>query len=43
MIPRTLGGDNDPLDALGLVTFSTYPGILIYARSFGVLSMIYWG
>lgn len=40
MIPQTLGEDNDPLDALVLVTYPTYPGILIAAKPIGVLSMM---
>lgn len=40
IIPQTLGEDNDPLDALVLVTYPTYPGILIESRPIGVLRMI---
>lgn len=40
LIPQTLGDDNDPLDALVLVNFPTYPGVLINARPIGVLHMI---
>ena len=32
LIPQTLSEDGDPLDALVLVTNSTYPGILIESR-----------
>lgn len=39
IIPRTLGEDNDPLDALVMVTHPTYPGILIKSRPIGVLRM----
>jgi len=39
IIPRTLGEDDDPLDALVLVTYPTYPGILIRSRPIGVLLM----
>ncbi|HLD42498.1 MAG TPA: inorganic diphosphatase [Candidatus Nanoarchaeia archaeon] len=39
-IPRTKAEDNDPLDALVLVTFPTYPGVLIEARPIGILHMI---
>ena len=39
-IPGTLGHDGDPLDALALVTFPTYPGTLIESRPIGMLEMI---
>lgn len=39
IIPQTLGEDSDALDALVLVTYPTYPGILIPARPIGVLRM----
>jgi inorganic pyrophosphatase len=39
IIPQTLGEDGDPLDALVLVTYPTYPGILIPARPIGALKM----
>jgi len=39
-IPRTKAEDNDPLDALVLVTFPSYPGVLIEARPIGILHMI---
>lgn len=39
MVPQTLAEDGDPLDALVLVTFPTYPGTLINARPIGVLHM----
>ncbi len=39
-VPATLGEDGDPLDALVLVTFPTYPGTLIESRPIGVLEMI---
>lgn len=39
LVPRALGEDNDPLDALVLVSYPTYPGILIAARPIGVLPM----
>src|SRR3989344_7693581 len=38
-IPQTLGEDGDPLDALILVSFPTYPGMLVMARPIGVLKM----
>ncbi len=38
-IPQTLGEDGDPLDALILVSFPTYPGVLVTARPIGVLKM----
>lgn len=40
MIPQTLGEDNDPLDALVLMTRATFPGCLIESRAIGVLKMI---
>lgn len=39
IIPQTLAEDNDPLDALVLVSYATYPGTLIVARPIGVLHM----
>ncbi len=39
LIPRTLGDDGDPLDALVLVTNPTYPGVLIESRPIGLLRM----
>lgn len=39
LVPRTLGEDGDPLDALVLVTNPTYPGVLIEARPIGLLRM----
>ncbi len=39
LIPRTMSDDGDPLDALVLVTNSTYPGILLKARPVGMLRM----
>lgn len=39
IVPQTLGEDGDPLDALVLVTYPTYPGILIHARPIGALKM----
>lgn len=39
IIPQTLAEDGDALDALVLVTYPTYPGILIPARPIGVLRM----
>ena len=39
LVPQTLSEDGDPLDALVLVTNSTYPGILIEARPIGLLQM----
>lgn len=40
LIPQTLAGDGDPLDALVLVTNPTLPGVLIEARPIGVMEMI---
>jgi inorganic pyrophosphatase len=39
-IPQTLGKDGDPMDALVLVNFPTYPGVLIECRVIGMLEMI---
>ncbi|RDJ30902.1 MAG: inorganic diphosphatase [Crenarchaeota archaeon] len=39
IVPQTLSDDNDPLDAMVLVTNPTYPGILIEARPIGLLQM----
>jgi inorganic pyrophosphatase len=39
-IPQTLGEDSDPLDALVLVNFPTYPGTLIESRVIGMLEMV---
>ena len=38
LIPQTLSEDGDPLDALVLVTNSTYPGILIESRPIGSIT-----
>lgn len=40
IIPRTLAKDGDPLDALVLITYPTYPGVLIESRPIGALRMI---
>jgi inorganic pyrophosphatase len=40
IIPKTLARDNDPLDALVLISYPTFPGILIEARPVGMLKMI---
>ena len=39
LLPRTLGEDGDPLDALVLVTNPTYPGVVIESRPIGLLRM----
>jgi inorganic pyrophosphatase len=39
-IPQTLGKDGDPMDALVLVNFPTYPGVLIECRVIGMLEMV---
>lgn len=39
-VPGTLAEDGDPLDALVMVSFPTYPGTLIEARPIGMLDMI---
>jgi len=38
-IPRTLGGDGDPLDVLVMTTVPTFPGCLIVVRPLGVFEM----
>lgn len=38
-IPHTLGGDNDPLDVLVLVTEATFPGCMIEVRPIGLFKM----
>jgi len=40
MIPQTLAKDDDPLDALVLVSYPSYPGSLIEAKPIGALKMI---
>jgi inorganic pyrophosphatase len=40
IIPKTLAKDGDPLDALVMVSYPSYPGILIEARPVGVLKLI---
>ncbi|MDO8480384.1 MAG: inorganic diphosphatase [Nanoarchaeota archaeon] len=40
LIPQTLAEDNDPLDALVLVTHPTKQGTLIECRPIGVLEMV---
>lgn len=39
-IPKTLGGDGDPLDALVLCSEALIPGCLVTARTIGVINMI---
>lgn len=39
-IPRTLGGDGDPLDVLVLMDETLYPGVHLWARPVGVLEML---
>lgn len=36
---KTLGGDGDPLDALVLLEFPVYPGVVVSVRPVGVLPM----
>jgi inorganic pyrophosphatase len=36
---NTLGGDGDPLDALVLLEFPVYPGVVVEVRAVGVLPM----
>lgn len=40
IIPRTITPDGDPLDALVLVTYPTYPGTIIESKPIGVLKML---
>ncbi len=39
-IPGTLAEDGDPLDVLALVDEASFPGVLIYVRPVGMLSML---
>lgn len=39
-LPRTLGGDNDPLDALVFTREALYPGVMIKFRPIGYLKMV---
>lgn len=39
-LPRTLGGDNDPLDGLVITREALHPGVLIKFRPIGYLRMI---
>ena len=36
---KTLGGDGDPLDALVLLEFPVFPGVVVSVRAVGVLPM----
>ena len=38
-VPQTLSDDDDPLDAMVLTTYSTFPGCVISTRPIGVLYM----
>lgn len=40
IIPRTLASDGDPLDALVLVTYPNFPGVLVEAKPIGIFRMI---
>jgi len=40
IIPGTLARVGDPLDALVLITYPTYPGVLIESRPIGFLRMV---
>ena len=40
ILPQTYAEDGDPLDALVMVSYPTYPGILIKSRPIGVLRML---
>ena len=39
-IPRTLGGDNDPLDVMVITTENLMPGVLVEARPIGMIVMV---
>ncbi len=39
-MPRTLAGDNDPLDALVLTREPLYPGVIVRFRPIGYLKMV---
>lgn len=39
-VPQTLATDNDPLDALVLVTYPTFPGVVMEVRPIGVLEFV---
>lgn len=39
-MPRTLAGDNDPLDALVLTREPLYPGVIVSFRPIGYLKMV---
>ncbi len=39
-IPRTLGGDGDPLDVLVLTSEALLPGVLVDSRPIGVITMV---
>jgi inorganic pyrophosphatase len=38
-LPRTLAGDDDPLDVVVMVTVPTFPGCLLEVRPIGVFTM----
>jgi inorganic pyrophosphatase len=40
IIPRTLAPDGDPLDAMVLVTYPNFPGVLIEAKPIGIFRMV---
>jgi len=40
LIPRTYYDDGDPLDAMVMISESTFPGCVIEARPIGLLSMV---
>lgn len=39
-VPQTLATDGDPLDALVLVTYPTFPGAVVHVRPIGVLEFV---
>ncbi len=40
LIPRTYYDDNDPLDAMVMISEATFPGCVIEARTIGILNML---
>ncbi len=40
LIPQTLYDDGDPIDVLVVMSFPSYPGIILKARPIGVMHMI---
>ncbi|MFP4170254.1 MAG: inorganic diphosphatase [Methanomassiliicoccales archaeon] len=40
LIPKTYYDDNDPLDAMVMISESTFPGCVVEARPIGMLNMV---